>query len=190
MKDLYKKPLSGHIIIECLDKSGAVIDRFEKHNLIMDTARTSIADLACALSTSEPLNKFVLGTEGHITGNILTPKTELEGFISSRTELFSEEISSYNYPIVFTNPGTSNGVCSVVSEPDSGTASTTINLEYLNNDIKYTIEIPELAANNTGIVVFTEAALYAGNNIFSMKCFPGKIKDSTVSLRVIWTIIF
>ena len=106
------------------------------------------------------------------------------------SELFSEEISSYNYPIVFTNPGTSNGVCAVVSEPDSGTASTTINLKYLNNNIKYTIEIPELAANNTGIVVFTEAALYAGDNIFSMKCFPGKIKDSTVSLRVIWTIIF
>lgn len=187
MKDTYKKPLNGHIIIECLDKSGTVIDRFEKHNLIMDTARTAIANLACSLGTSEPLNKFVLGTEGHITGDYLTPKGEAEGFISSRTELFSEEISSYTYPIEFSNPGTASGACTIISEPDTGS---TVELEYLNNNIKYTIEIPELSANNTGIVVFTEAALYAGDNIFSMKCFPGKIKDTTVSLRVIWTILF
>jgi hypothetical protein len=190
MKDLYKNPISGHIIIECLNEVGSVIDRFEKHNLIMDTARTSVSELTCGLVTAEPLNKFVLGTEGHTTGDILTPKTDLEGFVSSRTELFSEELSSYTYPIEFSNPGSASGTCAIISEPDSGVATSTINLEYLNNDIKYTIEIPELAANDSGIVAFTEAALYAGNNIFSMKCFPGKIKDSTVSLRVIWVIKF
>lgn len=190
MNDLYLNPISGHIIIECLNKQGEVLDRFENHNLIMDKARTSIANLACALSTADPINKFVLGTEGHTTGDILIPKTELEGFVSSRTELFSEENSSYSYPIVFSNPGTSTGACVVISEPDSGTATTSINLEYINNDVRYTFEVPELAANDSGIVVFTEAALYAGTNIFSMKCFPGKIKDTTVSLRVIWTIKF
>ena len=190
MKDIFKNPISGHIIIECLDNNKNIIDRFEKHNLIMDTARTVVANLTCALGTAEPLNKFVLGTEGHTTGDILIPKTDLDGFVSSRTELFSEEIGSYTYPIEFSNPGTSTGACTIISEPDSGVATSTINLEYLNNDIKYTIEIPELAANDSGIVVFTEAALYAGSNIFSMKCFPGKIKDTTVSLRVIWVIKF
>lgn len=190
MKDLYKNPISGHLIIECLDSNGGVLDRFENHNLIMDKARTAIANLACALSSAEPINKFVLGTEGHVTGDILTPKTETEGFVSNRVELFSEENDSYSYPIVFANPGTASGTCAVISEPDSGTASTVINLEYINNDIKYTFEIPELAANDNGIVVFTEAALYSDSNIFSMKCFPGKIKDATVSLRVIWTIKF
>ena len=189
MKDIYKKPIYGHFIVECLDKSKTVIDRFEMNNLIMDTARTAIANLACDLSTAAPINKFVLGTEGSVTGDVLTPKTDLEGFVSSRTELFSEESGGYFYPVVFSNPGTSTGACTIVSEPDSGLGSTTISLDYTNNNIKYTIELPESVANDTGIVVFTEAALYAGSNIFSMKCFPGKIKDDTVSLRVIWTIL-
>lgn len=187
MLDLYKKPLSGHIIVECLDKLGNVVDKFENHNLIMETARISVSSNACDIALSEPLNKFVLGTNGHISGDYLTPKTEVEGFISSRTELFSEELNNFTYPITFTNPGVPVGACTITSELDTGT---TIALTYANNDVKYTIEIPEGAANGTGVAVYTEAALYAGSSIFSMKCFPGKIKDNTVSLRVIWTIKF
>ena len=186
MKDTYNKPISGHIIIECLDKSGAVIDRFEKNNLIMDNARNAMTKLAAKITGSAPINKFVIGTSGHITGNYLTPKTEVQGFVSSRTRLFSEEVPSYTYPIVFTNPGSVSGNCAIVSEPDSGTV---ISLLTTTNSIQYTIEIDSAAANNTGIVVFTEAALYAGSDIFSMKCFPGKIKDNTVSLRIIWKIL-
>lgn len=186
MKDKYYKPITGHIIIECFDKSGSIIDRFEKNNLIMDNARTAMTKLTANITGAEPINKFVIGTEGHITGNYLTPKTDLEGFISSRTELFSEESTTYNYPIVFTNPGTVSGNCTIVSEPNSGS---TVSLLTTSNSIQYTVEINDTAANNTGIVVFTEAALYAGGNIFSMKCFPGKIKDNTVSLRIIWKIL-
>ena len=187
MKDIYKTPLSGHIIVECLDKTGKVLDRFENHNLIMDKARTAMSSLACALTTAEPINKFVLGTEGHITGDFLTPKGEAQGFLSSRTQLFSEESADFTYPIEFTNPGTASGSCVVDSEPDSGT---TITMSYVGNDVEYTINIPETAANGAGISVFTEAALYAGGNIFSMKCFPAKIKENTVSLKVIWKILF
>ncbi len=186
MKDFYIKPICGHIIIECLNESG-IIDKYENHNLIMDTARIALPSLACGLSSGTELNKFVLGTDGHITGDYLTPKTDTQGFISSRTQLFSEESSDFVYPIVFTNPGTPKGSCTIVSEPDTGS---TVNLEYATNSIQYTFEIPVAAANGTGISVFTEAALYAGTNIFSMKCFPGKIKDNTVSLRVIWRLIF
>lgn len=185
MKDLYTNKVKGHIVIECLDSNKNVIDRFENKNLIMDSARIVMSDILCGLGTAEPIEKFVLGTEGHVTGDYLTPKTELEGFVSSRTQLFSEELSSYTYPIEFTNPGVAVGACTIVSEPDSGT---TINLDHTGTDVQYIIEIPELAANNTGVVVFTEAALYAGTNIFSMKCFPGKIKDNTVSLKITWTI--
>lgn len=185
MKDIYNN-LSGHIIVECLDKDKNIIDRYEKHNLIMDKARVAMSGLISGQTGAPELNKFVLGTDGHITGNYLTPKTDLQGFISSRTQLFSEEIGNYTYPIVFNNPGTSAGACTIVSEPNSGTI---ITLATTTNSVQYTIEIDDTAANNTGIVVFTEAALYAGSNIFSMKCFPGKIKDNTVSLRIIWKII-
>ena len=187
MKDFYITPVSGHIIVECLNDAGEVLDRFENHNLIMDTARIAIPSLICGLSTASELNKIVLGTEGHVTGDFLTPKGEAQGFISSRTQLFSEELAEFNYPIEFTNPGTSSGGCPIVSEPDTGTV---ISLEYSTNSIQYTIEVPALAANGTGISVFTEAALYAGTNIFSMKCFPAKIKDNTVSLRIIWRLFF
>lgn len=187
MKDLYIKPVQGHIVVECLNQNKEVIDRFENHNLIMDSARIAIPKLACGLSTSSEMNKIVLGTEGHVSGDLLTPKGEAQGFISSRTQLFSEESQTYAYPIVFTNPGTASGSCSIVSEPNSGS---TINLEYITNSIQYTIEIPNDAANGTGVTSFTEAALYAGTNIFSMKCFPAKIKDNTVSLRIVWKIIF
>lgn len=187
MKDLYKKPIFGHIIVECSDKNGTVVDRFEKHNLIMDTARVAVSSLACGLSTAEPINKFVLGTDGHIPGDFLTPKGEAQGFISSRTQLFSEETSGFTYPIDFTNPGTASGSCTINSEPDSGS---TITMSYVGNDVEYTITVPELAGNGTGISVFTEAALYAGGNIFSMKTFPAKIKDDSVSLKIIWKILF
>ena len=186
MKDIVKKPV-GHIIVECLDKYRNIIDRYEEKNLIMDTARIAVSSAIAGVTSSVPMNKFVIGTEGHITGDYLTPKTDVDGFISSRTELFSEELSSYVYPVVFQVPGTSSGDCTVISEPDTGTL---VNLDCVGTDVTFTIEIPELAANNNGVTVYTEAALYAGDNIFSMKCFPGKVKDNSVSVKIIWTIKF
>ena len=76
-------------------------------------------------------------------------------------------MSSFNYPIEFTNPGVSAGPCAIVSEPGNGSL---VSLLHTGTDVQYTIEIPELTANNMGVVVYTEAALYAGENIFSMKC--------------------
>lgn len=186
MQDKYDVPIIGHITVECLDTNKNVIDRYENNNLIMDAARSSVTKLISGVSGSATINKFVLGTEGHITGNYLTPKTSAQGFISSRTKLFSEESLKYTYPVVFVNPGTASGNCTISSEPNSGTI---ITLDTTINTVQYTIEIADVAANNTGVVVFTEAALYSGTNIFSMKCFPGKIKDNTVSLRIIWKIL-
>ena len=188
MQDFYTKKPIGHILIESINNDGEVIDSYEEKNLIMDKARLAVSSSIAGINNTVPMNKFVIGTEGHITGDYLTPKTEAEGFISSRTELFSEELNSYSYPIEFQVPGVAEGACSIISEPDTGSS---VYLNYVDTDVTFTIEIPELAANNSGnVVVFTEAALYAGGNIFSMKCFPGKIKDNTVSLRVIWTIKF
>ena len=186
MKDIYKNVTKGHLIVECLDSNKNIIDRYENKNLIMNTSRVAMAEIICGLGTSDPISKFVLGTEGHVTGDYLTPKTEANGFVSSRTELFSEELISFNYPIEFTNPGVSAGPCAIVSEPGNGSL---VSLLHTGTDVQYTIEIPELTANNTGVVVYTEAALYAGENIFSMKCFPGKIKDQTVSLKIVWKIL-
>ena len=189
MKDKYKT-IRGHITVECINKGGEVIDRFENKNLIMDSARVAMAGIAAGVSTATPINAFSIGTEGHVTGDFLTPKQEVDGFVSSRTNLFSSELNSYNYTISFEPPGTTSGVCSVLSEPDSGS---TVHINMVNSEVEYTITIPEQSANSgnqNNISVFTEAALFAGGNIFSMKCFPAKIKEPTVSLRIIWKIIF
>lgn len=184
-----KHTLKGHFIIECLDENRQVIDRFEKNNLIMDTARVAMAQMTAGLANSSEIDKFVLGTQGHVGTDYLLVKGESEGFIGSRTELFSEETSSYFYEIAFTAPGTSTGECTITSETDNTTPSL-VTINYFDKTVEYTFEIYEENANNTGVSVFTEAALYAGGNIFSMKCFPGKIKDNTVSLKIVWKIMF
>lgn len=185
MNDTYK--LKGHLTIESYDKFGNLLEKYENHNLIMDAARIAMAQMTAGLSNSSEINKFVLGTAGHIGGDYLNPKTEAEGFVGTRTQLFSEETLGYTYPIAFDTPGTPTGVCPIVSEPDTGSS---ITIAYTDKSVEYTINITEVAANNSGVTVFTEAALYSGSNIFSMKCFPGKIKDNTVSLKIVWKILF
>lgn len=188
MKNTDKYELKGHLIVECIDKNGQIVDRFENKNLIMDAARISMAQMIAGLSGSSEINKFVLGTKGHVGSDYLSVKTEADGFVGTRTSLFSEDSpTDYEYPISFNTPGTASGACVITDEPDDGS---TININYADKSIEYTIEIFESAANGTGITVYTEAALYAGTNIFSMKCFPGKIKDNTVSLKIIWKILF
>lgn len=181
--------LKGHFIVECLDKDKNVIDRFENHNLIMDAARVAMAQMTAGLNSSSQIDKFVLGTKGHVGTDYLTVKSESDGFIGSRTELFSEEANAYYYDISFDVPGTANGLCNIISETDT-TMPSLVSIAYTDKTVEYTFEIYEENANGTGVNVFTEAALYAGGNIFSMKCFPGKIKDNTVSLKIVWKIMF
>lgn len=178
--------IKGKITIECIDKYNNIIDKFVDNNLIMNSARLLISGMISGTKPLQKMNKFVLGTNGTKSGDSQTAKTELDGFVSTRTNLFSEEATLFNYPIVFTQPGTASGSCTIVSEINSGS---TININYVDSNIEYTVIIPEFAANNTGTTVYSEAALYAGNYIFSMKCFPGKIKDNTVSMRIVWKIM-
>lgn len=183
--------IKGQITIECRDSNGIVIDRYENHNLIMDAARVAMAKMTAGISSASEINKFVIGTQGHVGSNYLQPKTSADGFIGSLTKLFSETSAAYNYQISFDTPGTESGSCLVTSETDATSEPSKVSLVYTDKSVEYTIEIFENTANNTGTpVVFTEAALYAGSNIFSMKCFPGKIKDNTVSLKIIWKIMF
>jgi hypothetical protein len=186
----------GYLKIESLDANRNIVDVWEDPNLIMDTARVDMAGLLANFSGANPVNTFVLGNNGHTPGlgevseNILVPKTSLEGFVSTRTMLFAEDDTlapgiNYNYSISWTPPVDANstvldtalGVCSIST---SITATTT----------QYIFEIPTTEANNAGIATFTEAAMYTGSNIFSMRTFPAKIKDDTVILRITWSITF
>lgn len=105
MKDILALDnLKGHFKIETISKNGEVTDCYEQNNLIMDSARTTIAELFSLISSNTSIAKIVLGTRGH-EGDIRIPKSSIEGFVSSRDRLFSEYTSFSNGQINDLNTG-------------------------------------------------------------------------------------
>jgi hypothetical protein len=80
---------------------------------------------------------------------------------------------------------------SAIDEDDVDSGST-VKVLQTDTSVVFTIDIATAAGNsqNDTTSVFTEAALYANGRIFSMKTFKAKVKDSTVLLRIVWTITF
>lgn len=203
--------IQGIFSIYSIDKNGNVIDKYEEKNLIMDRARQNMAQLIGNVTTDaslgQPINKFVIGTLGHVGTDILNYKRVGEnGFTSTRTSLFSEENSSaLNYLIEFSVAGGTD-----VTVQADGKRRKGLTVEATESAVKNTIrrivggdqgrtvtyEITIPAENgNSGdpanpVVAYTEAALYAGNDIFSMKTFPARVKENTVELKIVWSIIF
>ena len=185
MKDKFQK-VKGYFKIEAI-KDGIVIDEFEKENLIMDEARFTFAKLLANINAQPVVDKFVLGTMGHVGNDVLVPKNESNGFVSSRDMLFSEESGAQGVDfdsITFTVTGVSGST--VTASDGLSTVKTTVN----GTEVEYIIEIHNNSMNGTGTMIFTECAFYTGSEIFSMRTFKGKIKDDTVALRVTWKIIF
>ncbi|QPX62920.1 hypothetical protein F207_120 [Campylobacter phage F207] len=180
-------PPKGYFKIELLDKDRNVIDTFEKHNLVVNGSRPVLASHMAGRSTT-PVNKLVLGTRGHIGNNLMMPKTANEGFTAARTQLFAEEEGEFCYNVNFTPPQ-SDGQA-VVTEDDVG-AGSTVEVTNSNNTITYRIELSTTAGNGTsGAVGYTEAGLYAGNDLFCMRTFAVRSKDVSSILRITWTLIF
>jgi hypothetical protein len=186
MNERFNK-VNGYFKIECIDKNGNVVDTFEQKNLIMDKARETFANMLAGISGTPVIDRFVLGTEGHITGDLLSPKTEVNGFTSDRSMLFSEATGSegINFEsLYFTVTGTSTD--EVVCDDNLSTVKTSV----AGTDVIYEINVHNDSANATGTAAFTECAFYCGSEIFSMRTFKGKIKDDSVSLRITWKILF
>ncbi len=82
----------GHFSIQSLDLQGNVIDEWADDNMIMESARQSMAEIFTTATASPGINKIVLGTKGHIGDDIVTPKGFDEGFTKYRDRLFSVPI--------------------------------------------------------------------------------------------------
>lgn len=93
MKDVLN--FKGHFKIEAIDakNNSTVIDTWQDDNLIMETARLSMAELFAMLTTNVGINKIVLGTKG-FNGDVRIPKTSSQGFVNTRDRLFSETIEA------------------------------------------------------------------------------------------------
>lgn len=98
--------------------------------------------------------------------------------------------SPYSYSVNFELSGENGAVVNLVE--DEANAGSAVTVLQTGSSVTFTIDIATGAANgqNETTSVFTEAALYANSRIFAMKTFKAKVKDSTVLLRIIWTITF
>jgi len=195
----------GHFGIKMYKKDGS-IEEYEDKNLIMDKARWNMAELVGGWSAGEPINQFVLGTEGHVGDDILDyKKVGSDGFDSTRTNLFSESSGAQHYIIPFTTSGgdtiestgndkTVNVDTAYNSDITDTKESCTVRRTVSERTCTYVITVPDASGNNsdsaTSVIAYTEAALYAGPDIFSMKTFPARVKEDTVKFEITWSIIF
>lgn len=198
----------GVFSIKAVNRDGTV-DEYTDKNLIMDRARSNMAQLVGGVTTEGDvkgmhIDRFVIGTKGHVGTDILNyVKSGENGFTSTRTALFSELLDdSVNYSIPFVPTGAAT-VTDSAAVGTLRTGSTVVAVDAAKNTVKrvvsdrtvtYTITIPATNANSRDpanpVIAYTEAALYAGGDIFSMKTFPARVKEDTVSFVITWSIIF
>lgn len=203
----------GVFNIKSLDKDNKVIDEFTEENLIVYGAREIMAKkIADHIGSTQPINRFVLGTRGHHGTDILSPVKEGEAggsgtpFTAAKTKLFSEETGDYNYHISFDPQGgdvVTRG--DLVGKMYKG-APIPANLQYtdspintvkrsvrgdFNNVVEYQVTIETANANTASTpLAYTEAGLYAGGILFATKTFPARIKEDSVKFIITWSIIF
>jgi hypothetical protein len=181
-----KKPV-GYLKIETVKvATDEVVETYEHHNMIMDGARTTIMNSIGGFE-SKHINKFIMATEGNKTGDLTTAKNASDGFIATRTQLFGEESGTQTYSINF-EPTVVNAPADVTEDDELGGSLVTINQS--GTMMSYVIEVGADAANNGSQVGYTECALYTGDTIFAMRCFPVRIKDASTKFRITWSISF
>lgn len=197
MQDIFK--VKGHFKLESI-KDGVSKVEVEDDNLIVTNASVLMAKIisgatwnssntsVTAMYTVPYVNKITFGILGHNTSNPTQVRTDWP--VPSRTSLYS---SAYDQPFSPTLPP-------ILPDPTTGLGSLTISSEAMpgnqvgnkiwvsrnNNVIQYVITMPKGNGNANG--GFSEAALWVGTDMFAMKCFPWKPKDSQTDWKITWTI--
>lgn len=210
-------PFKGEFSISCLDKNGNVIDTFTERNLVVNLARKSMAYLIAGNAKGLPINGFKIGTLGHNTetNNILEPKlVGSDGYDELREELFSVESGGNNFyycikwdenfndadgnPQEFTDDkiefvATGQKKAQDGTETDAENAPCPVKIQLSETFVLFSFEIGDAYANGmdgVSVVAFTEAGMYCGDRLFTIKCFNAKVKENTVKFVINWKIIF
>jgi len=200
-----KIDFQGHFSVKAFKKDGT-IEVYEDKNLIMDKARSNMAELVGGYSEGVAIDQFVLGNKGHNGTDILDYKKvgENDEFVSTRTMLFAQDDAyddddnkNFSYEITFNvksdNAATTDTEAVGRIHGSDDTQTCEVRRVVADRTCTYTITIPDFAGNQTGegaVMAYTEAALYAGQDIFSMKTFPARVKEDTVKFEITWAIIF
>lgn len=189
MKDTFDK-MKGYFRVQLLDDNDKIVDTYEDNNLIMDTAKLSMAQTIGKMLPNYYINEIRLGGEGIKPGTYIT-KDASDGFSSSRSELFAEQNSSYIYHILFEPKGVNGMDADILSENDNTTGNSSIvNITNLSNVVTFTVTIPKQNANRGSVQPYSEAGLYMSGNLFAMKVFPTRLKNSSLKMVITWSIIF
>ena len=93
-QESYRNIAEGHFRLECLDAENRVVDVYDNHNMIVTTARRSMAEIFFA-SDCAHAHRLVLGTQGAKDVSIYKAKDETDGLSKSRTCIFSEIKGTY-----------------------------------------------------------------------------------------------
>ena len=197
MKDNLK--FRGQFKLECFDKSGNLIDSFEDHNLVVLGARMHFMKLiGGAYDTNKIINRFVLGTDG-VVGEDSIPKSEEDGLKPTLEDLFCKTTDSKNRGITFEEinftPSSNDSISQATNIQDGSNNNSTVSVivdeTSLEPSITYIFNINSDAFNGKNdYMKFNEAGLFAGDTLIAIRTFKTKAKDSSVSMKVTWSLIF
>jgi hypothetical protein len=121
------------------------------------------------------------------TGSTTINVTLSDALINAGDFQYYEDLPEI-YTTNFTCPGTQ-------IDPDGDDANATndaiVKVLVSGTAITFKLELgTEYGNSPDGSIPYTEAAIFAGDDIFCMKTFPAKFKDETVIFRIQWTITF
>ena len=192
-------PVRGHFKLETFDKDGNLLDTVEQHNLVVLGARLHFMKLiAGAYDSNKIINRFVLGTDG-IVGEDSIPKSEEDGLKATLTDLFCKTTDSSKRSITYEEinftPSTNEDItdASNIQDGSNNTSTVKVIVDETSTEpsITYVFSIPTDAFNGKNdYMKFNEAGLFAGDTLIAIRTFKTKAKDSSVSMRVTWSLIF
>ena len=126
-------------------------------------------------------------------------KEAVEKFNEERYEMFCEEFDESTFDIKFYPVSTADSSQKVsgiafLNSTEVETQNTFVEIFADMNSVTYTFTIEEGIGHNAiagGVFVpYTEAGLYAGDVLFSLKTFAAKVKDESTKFVITWKIYF
>jgi len=227
------------------EKNGEKNIIVEDHNLIVNNAKESMAEVLAGGSTAEeggvsfkaPISRFELGT-GANSGtsvsktptagmNELYAKTARDGGDTTQ-EIYcidfmpagegvvpNSKIYEYDSDVFWNDAGTGtySGPANYANKIDTSSGPSTVSVSYVNTSgyiegIEFTIVLPEVRGNQNGSpsapIYYSEAGLFVrkgdldttsgeaalNTDMFAMKTFPPKPKDSNSKWTIRWKILW
>jgi hypothetical protein len=204
MNDNYTHSIKGVFSIDTY-KGEKLLESFSDNNLVVIGSRSAVASLVSGIKSPQPINRFSLGFKGHQQNiNIFTPKEvggeytedgKLLKFNEERTELFCEELNESTfdikfYPISSSDESQKLSCLTFFDNTEIETQNTFVEIFTDCNSVTYKFTIEDGIGHGEDFKVYTEAGLYAGSVLFSLKTFTAKVKDESTKFVITWKIYF